>query len=121
MAGSHRHALVALTGSQLSGTEALSVVHCLEAKVPCLSPFASSLSQEVMGRDWPVPSPSDTIYGTFGSLAKVVPTMVPQNALVPVLPILSPVPHQCRGPPSLSVILLWLTLSRGGSVHWLND
>lgn len=34
MAGSHRHALAAVTGSQLLGTEALSVVHCLEAKVP---------------------------------------------------------------------------------------
>lgn len=46
-----------------------------------------------------MPTPSDTIYGTFGFLAKIVLTMVPQNALVLVLSILSPVPHQCRGSP----------------------
>lgn len=45
MAGSHHHALVAFTGSQLLGTEALSLVmYCHEAKIPwslsqCLFPF----------------------------------------------------------------------------------
>lgn len=66
-----------------------------------------------MGKDWPVPTPIRHNLWALGSLAKVVPTMVLQNTLVPVLPILSLVPHQCWGSPSLSVILLWLTLSRG--------
>lgn len=43
MAGSHRHALVAFIGSQLLGTEALSV-SCiiLKQRYPGLSPSASS-------------------------------------------------------------------------------
>lgn len=84
-------------------------MYCLEAKVP------RSLSHCMMAGDWPVPTPSDTIYEAFGSLAQVFPTTVLQNTLVPVLPILSllsPLPHQCWSPHSLSVISLWLTLSR---------
>ena len=42
---------------------------------------------------------SDRIYGTFGSLAKVVPTMDPQNILVSILPILSLVPPTVPGSP----------------------
>lgn len=52
MAGSHCPALVAFTGSQLLRTEALSL-SCivLKQRYPGLSPSASFLSQEVMGKD----------------------------------------------------------------------